>query len=350
VGPEQFWWTTLNRRLVVLTLALVAAALLTSFVPSTSLAQGGANKAAAEALFRQGQALMKDKSYDGACKKFDASQKLDPAVGTLLYLGDCNEKLGRAASAWASFAEAVSLAESTGDKKRQEIAAVRSAALEPQVSKLTINVAGGDTEGLTIRRNGTDLPPATWGSPLPLDAGEHEISAAAPGRIAFSKTVAITDGGENIVVDVPLLENMAAAPVPGPVDITGPPEPEPDQAPVDEPSDGTAMLVAGIVIGGVGVVGLVLGTVFGISADGTNADSLERCRTPTLCSDEGLGLRDDAQTQATLSTVFFIAGGVLAAGGLTLVLLAPSGPAQPEVSLTTTFGPEQAGLTIGGTW
>ena len=43
------------------------------------------DKAAAEALFDQGVSLLRGRRYKEACEKLETSQKIDPAVGTLLY-------------------------------------------------------------------------------------------------------------------------------------------------------------------------------------------------------------------------------------------------------------------------
>src|SRR3954470_25035714 len=69
------------------------------------------DKAGAERLFDQGRKLMEAKQYDEACEKFAASQKLEPAVGTLLNLGECSEKRRLLATAWGYYREALALAE-----------------------------------------------------------------------------------------------------------------------------------------------------------------------------------------------------------------------------------------------
>src|SRR3954465_9465866 len=75
-------------------------------------AQGksGGNRAAAEALFNQGRDLMTAGKFVEACPKFEASQQLDPGLGTMLNLAECYEKTGRTASAWAEYREAIPLA------------------------------------------------------------------------------------------------------------------------------------------------------------------------------------------------------------------------------------------------
>jgi hypothetical protein len=104
-----------------------------------------------------------------------------------------------------------------------------------------------------------------------------------------------------------------------------PPPPPPKTSPPDEaPSDDTQR-IAGLVIGATGLAGLGVGGVFGALALGAYGDSEEGpCDAQNRCTSEGLELRDTADVDATVSTIGFIAGGVLVAGGVVLVLTAPS--------------------------
>src|SRR5262245_38536031 len=92
----------------------VALAGLILYVPAAR-----AQNAAAEALFRGGRTLIKQGNLKAGCDKLEASEKLESSVGTLLNLGDCREKLGKPASAWAAFRKAEAIAKRDGnDKKR----------------------------------------------------------------------------------------------------------------------------------------------------------------------------------------------------------------------------------------
>jgi hypothetical protein len=71
---------------------------------STVLAQPAG--AQAEVLFRQGRDLMAAGKIVEACGAFAESQKLEPAVTTLLNLASCREKNNNLASAWGLFLEA----------------------------------------------------------------------------------------------------------------------------------------------------------------------------------------------------------------------------------------------------
>src|SRR5205085_9479358 len=112
-----------------------------------------AQSAEAGTLFRDGRALIKAGKLQQGCDKLDASNKLEPRVGTLLNLGDCREKLGKLASAWAAFRKAEAIAKRSGkDDKRMTEAGKRATALESRVSNLVIEVKQ-PVDGLVIKRD-----------------------------------------------------------------------------------------------------------------------------------------------------------------------------------------------------
>jgi hypothetical protein len=86
---------------------------------------------------------------------------------------------------------------------------------------------------------------------------------------------------------------------------------------------------------GAGVVGIVVGAVFGGMAksrfDASNSGSPPPCNAADECDPHGLSLRHDAKAAATASTIAFIAGAGVAAGGLVVYLTAPR---RPSTALT----------------
>jgi hypothetical protein len=57
---------------------------------------------------------------------------------------------------------------------------------------------------------------------------------------------------------------------------------------------------------------------------------------------------DTAQTEATISTVAFIAGGALVTAGVAVLLSRAHPGGGPEVALAPTIGPGQAGFALRG--
>jgi serine/threonine-protein kinase len=99
------------------------------------------------------------------------------------------------------------------------------------------------------------------------------------------------------------------------------------------------MRLAAIGVGAAGVVGVGVGTVFGIVALGKRSDLDRLCPGYPRCVDsqrsDVQGNYDDAKHAATISTVGFVLGGVLVAGGVVLWLVAPGrAPASPAAWVT----------------
>jgi hypothetical protein len=124
-----------------------------------------------------------------------------------------------------------------------------------------------------------------------------------------------------------------------------------------EPSHRAPLRTVGWAVGGVGVAGLVVGSIFGAVAISKNNESKANahCDANNLCDAAGKSLRDDALNAATASTAAFIAGGVLVAVGVVLVIAAPHGDsgshgAAARLEITPAVGPGSAGLALGGTF
>ncbi len=311
------------------------------FVATVASAQssGASNRAAAEALFTEGRKLAAGGKYAEACPKFEASEQLDPGLGTLLNLAECYEKIGKTASAWAEYKEAIPLARSSGSKVRLDLATERATALESRLSMLTIRAMGGTEEatGLEIRRDGVPVQPAELGSPIPLDPGPHTIEAVAPGKQKWSSTVQLTDASK-LAVDVPSLTPLApgaAAPAEAPQPIQAPPL---DQG--THSNSGSTQRTAAIVVGAAGVVGVGIGAVFGLGASSKWSDAKSNCTAyPYGCSQSALDAKSSAQSKASVATVAFIVGGAAIAGAA--VLWFTAGPSQ-EKSVAVGVGPGAA--------
>jgi serine/threonine-protein kinase len=320
---------------------------------TTVWAQEG-NKAAAEALFSAGRDLMAQGKFNEACTKFEGSQKLDAGLGTLLYLADCYERANRLASAWATFKEAESIAMGRNDQSRSQVAKERYTKLEPRLSKVVIKVADGNDPQTVVKHHGHVVSRESLGIALPVDVGDQAVEASAPGRKTWTATVRVEGEGVTVPVDVPVLEVDASKPEPASTLLPKEPPP-PTQDMGAQGSSGSTQRTIGLVVGGVGVVGLVVGSVFGLKAKSKNDQSKGECSPtePNRCSAEGVDLRDQALSAAKIGTVGMIVGGVGLVAGITLFLTAPSGtPANARsTSLRVAGGPDgSARVSFGGTF
>ena len=282
--------------------------------------------AVAEKLFEDAKAAMAKDDYASACPKLAESHRLDPATGgTLLSLAVCHEKMGRTASAWAEFEEAVQLARRFGRPDRERFARERADTLRRSVSMLTLLVAHAGTAGFTITLDGVEIGQAAWGS-IPIDPGDHTLKARASGKRPWSTRVIIGASRETPTIAVPILEDEPVAPPP-----TRPSLPRPTV----EPPGGHSRRVAGFVIGGVGVAGVAVGSAFGLvalhlnDASKQNCDASSRMASASACGADTVGQR--ALVDANISNVGFGIGIAGLALGTYLVLTSPS----PARSMTT---------------
>jgi hypothetical protein len=326
---------------------------------SASAQTAPGDKAMAEALFDRGLTLMRQGQFAEACAQLEQSQTIEHGIGTLLYLAECYEKLGRTASAWAMFREAASAARAEGQPDRAKTGNARAERLEAQLSKLTIHVPNDSAmPGLMVLRNGQPLPSGAWGVALPMDPGEQRIEARAPGRVSWVTVVNLPPNGATLSVDVPELAGAPASspPLPAasaPLQQEAPAQPAIElpapsaataAAPAPAPTRSTWQKPLGIVLGGAGVVALGLGTYFGLHAMLKNSD-LERECPGTCTSTHGRDLNDQAHTAAAWSNVFVVSGLALAAAGVVLYVTAPDEHAL-HVALRSGVGVAQ--IELGG--
>ena len=308
----------------------------------------------AQALFDDGRRLMNEGRFADACPKLAASQKLDPGAGTLMNLATCYEKNGQLASAWATFKEAAAASRSSGHPDWEAAARGRADKIEPELARLVVTVPKeAQLPGLVVERDGAPIGAAEWATPIPIDSGPHTIRAVAPGKKAWSTQVTIGAPRSQVTVSVPALENDGAVPARPAAE----PPREPASPSAGRPSEagGTQRLV-GLVVGGAGIVALGAGAFFGLKARSTYDDALAQCNPAHQCQQQGLDLADDATSQATISTIAFVAGGVMLAGGAVLYLTAPRGApttgAAPPRSTgnmhVSLGGPGLAGMSLGG--
>jgi hypothetical protein len=304
--------------------------------PSAANAQG-ADTAAAEALFQSGKSLLEQKNYAQACPKLAESYRLDPGTGTLLALALCHEGQGRIASAWGEFADVAARSRREGRPEREELARQHESALQSRLPMLTISVAPGaeKIDGLEIKRDGIVVGPGSWATPVPVDPGDHHIEATAPGRKPFSAAVTLRADAAREAVVVPGLEPAAEPPLPsvseGAGHFWGP------------------LRYAGLVVGGAGVAGVAVGAIFGLRAISLNNESKADCDSHSVCGRTGFSTRLDAQSAGKVSTVAFVAGGVLLAAGATMFVLAkPSPTGGMALRAAPLLSPGALGLGVDG--
>jgi hypothetical protein len=255
------------------------------------------------------------------------STRFAEGVGALLNLGRCYEVLGRTASAHRNFVRAEEIAAARGDPRREE-ARQRARAIESDLSVIVVHVPRSmRSASVEVRIDGELLPVERWETPFPVDPGTRRIELSAPPHPRQSASVVVGEKGAraewSASVPPPIAASSAKARPSAPM--TGPPRPA---AGSDASAGTSAARPLGLVTGGAGLAGLALGAVAGVVSISAHSAVVGRCSSYPVCSSADRASLDEtndrARTSGTISTVSFVAGAILLAGGAALFFTASS--------------------------
>ncbi len=190
--------------------------------------------------------------------------------------------------------------------------------------------AGNDLSTVKVTVDGLPFTDRLAGAPLPVDPGEHTFTFEVAGQPTLQKKIVVRENEQGRRESVVLGAASAQSPA----------------APPETPSPGPgAQKILAVVAGGIGVVGLGVGSAFGLIAMSKKNDAQNAC--PDLCKDpSGVSAWSDAKSAGNVSTVAFIVGGVAVAAGAVLWLTAPS--STPGPSGRVGLGPGV--LQVAGVW
>lgn len=302
----------------------------------------------ASSLFQQARTKMEAGDFTAACPLLDESYRQDPKPGTLFTLANCRDRQGKLATASGRYGEYIRLVDAMGQPaerkrhaERRTIAEQRIKELEREVPTVKLVWQGGFPQDLKVRIDNVELSPTTMNLALPFDPGEHVIVLQRPGVADFSRRLELKQAS-SVVVDLSTWENPKS---PGAVDAN---------VTDVQPTGSHPRRKAGFVLLGVGGAGIAFGAVMGTLAVLEKQTVDEHCNGPEGydCDATGLEAVDKMRTYVNPSTIGFIAGGVLAATGLVLVLTAP--PSSPEkaaaLQLRVRGAPGQGFVGLAGTF
>ncbi len=221
------------------------------------------------------------------------------------------------------------------DDCAQRLTEVRS--VMPTIVFVVKDEADQDLSAVRVTMDGAPLADKLDGTAIALNPGQHQFVFEAEGRTREERALLVREGERDRHERIVLTATPAAPQESAPVPVES------------SPADGHVQRIAGIAVGVAGAVGIVFGSVFGIVAKGTydHALSTECNSDPNDCKPTGIADGHTAFGQATVSTVAFVAGGVLLGGGALLYFTAPR---SPGVTVGPTVGVGTAGLAVGGRW
>jgi hypothetical protein len=281
----------------------------------------------ADQLFAEGKALLAS-NLQQACAKFDESLRYNgAAIGTLMNVALCDEKLGRFASAVAKFTEARDRAKEQGLEVHARAAEERIAALAPEVPHVTIKLTEQlpDTSVLIDDR----VVALDALAAIAIDPGERVIVVNAPARLPYRTKLTIARAERKDVV-IPALARSVT------INSSG-------------HRIGQITTIAGAAAAGTGLgLGLYARHQYNQQFNGspppcTSDDNGKHC------SPAGLTQTQRARTLGNVGTIIGVAGLVTTGVGVYLWLRSPSSTTERRaVALVPAVGPDGVGLAAVG--
>jgi hypothetical protein len=219
-----------------------------------------------------------------------------------------------------------------------------------RIAHVTVIISGADPSGTSLKIDGTTIPQALADAEQMVDPGERQIEARFGNKV-MRRSIQLKEG-EHVRITL-AFDSLGNANALSPA--TDQPQTA-NQSPLTtssrgEPaaSRGSVQRAVGWITVGVGGAGLVLGSVTGMLAlskrsslqDSTDCSPVDR----NSCTVSRASDVDTYNGMRTISSVGFIAGGVLTAAGVTLLLTAPKRDMKPTAQLWLT--PSSVGIYGG---
>jgi hypothetical protein len=311
----------------------LAAVLLTLAPASVSATPTEKDKADAKTAYTEARVAAAAGRHADAVKAFKRSQDLDPNPQTQLEMAKSLQAEGKLLEASKTLNEII-------NANPPVIWPVKSAAqktlseLEPRIPWIQIKVIGPEQKLTSTTIDGKEVDAE---NEVPWDPGERVIAADADGYEPAEKTITLAEGAHE-VVELTLARTGGAKPAGPSGGDTSTNTTTSGGGGGGGRSGGGGDILSGpffipMVVGfGVGVVGLGMGTAFGVMALNSAAEAKEDCNGNT-CPDtvRVRRARDAAIVSGNVSTATFIIGGVgIAAGAAMLILNLTSSPPPPK--------------------
>ncbi|APR83630.1 Hypothetical protein A7982_08979 [Minicystis rosea] len=306
-----------------LVLVPACAALIISLTPIAAIATPSPKeKAEARQLVTDAKKALKDHKFGEAVDALKKANGLDPNPATELELAQAEIAAGKLLEASKLLTKITQGTDTApAAKKTRESAKKLLGDLVMRIPMVKITVNGPSGKA-TATLDGADVDTA---NEIEVEPGEHKVSASAEGFKPQEKTVKVAEGAHE-KVELTLEANAPVAKV-----------------------EQSVSRLPGIIVTSVGGAALVAGGVFGGLAFAATSDAKKGC-TNNLCPNTA-DHRDKiskAKLFGNLSTGMLIGGGVVAAAGIVLTIVAPGGSKKDEAPKAARvmpwIGADQIGL------
>jgi hypothetical protein len=281
--------------------------------------------------------------YEEAIEKLAKAYQVVHVPTLAVHEARAMAKLGRLVAASELYLEASRIPRESSWQKTQDDA-IRDAvqernALLARIPRLTVIVRGARAEEVALTIDGVNVPSVLIGNEQLVDPGERKVEGHR-GAEVVAQSIPVNEG-EQAQVTLEFAAAGAATPA------TAPHQPNANASAMvgtpattdvthDSSSRGSGQRLVGWVGIGTGVAGLLVGGVTGAMAYSKRSslrDSNECSSDVTHCDPSQRGNVDTFNSLRNVSTVGFIAGGVLAAAGVTVLLTAPRSDSKAKIGL-----------------
>jgi hypothetical protein len=317
----------------------------------------------AKGYFKNGVELIQQSppNYQDAYYQFKLAYEKSHSWKVLGNLGLCAFKLERDGEALQAYSDYLKGGGKNIDPEERKAMERDSLLITGNTSVLNLS-SDVDDATLLDARAGSSVPPQTYkfaGGTLGirLRGGTHTLTASTPDGKQQRWDVTITPGqtlehrfeftatAAPAVVAAPPVA-VAPAPAPAPT-----PPPAADQG--SSKQGGSSLRTVGFITAGVGGAAIIGGIVTGIMAKSASSRATDQCQDK-VCPTKAESDFDSASSLATVTNVLFIGGGVLAATGVTLVIVGGKGggdskaASAPRLELAPSVAANSAGFFARG--
>ncbi len=302
-------------------------------------AQEGTVLSTARDLAQQGLNAYGKREYEQALDKLTQAYAIVRVPTLAVVKARTLVRLGKLVAASELYLEAIRLEkadfwQSTQFEAQRDAERERNELL-PRIPRLKISIDGAKAGEVSVSLNGVVLPSSMLGIEAMVDPGETKV-VGNRGREVVQQTVSLKEGTQNEVIlrftSVVFSAVSRKSPTESGPGAVARAEQTFQVTPPNWPDSNLALssqALFGWIILGVGGAGMAVGTVTGLVALSNRPPGCQGTHCPQIESDKVSSFN----RLLDVSTVGFVAGGLAAAAGVTLLLTAPKQSSQPRVGL-----------------
>lgn len=311
------------------------------FLAPVASAQTDQERSVARSTARSGVEAFREGRFEEAIELLTRAESVVHAPTHLLFLARAQAKLGNLVEAKEAYLKVIN--EQLDDKsppafiQAQDSARSELETIQGRLASLEIIVTGADRKEVEVSIDGKPLPNIAIGVYTDASPGKRRLVVSAPGKETQELTVRLDEGQKESVkvelADTSVGGEQAPAAATAEVDIAAP----------------SSRKTIGFVLGGVGIVGVGVGSAFGFM---TLSDAHDARNDDSLCPDEQCTSDGDdaiarAKTKALIANIGIGAGAALVAVGAYLVITSPKS-GKEVVRFRPHAGPTVSGVSLGG--